>query len=116
MKKFFKRLSREQITWIIFIPFGAVSFYFNSWLGLLGAVFGWWLGGVLYRNEKAIRNYPYKKTFRRIWQRLGRRGFMLLCFIPFGVWSFYRGGWRYLLAAILGWGVGWLICKKIFKD
>lgn len=56
-----------------------------------------------------------KKKLRKIFKRLGRKGFLALWFIPFGVWGLYSYGWKGLVTALFGWGIGCLIAKRIFK-
>lgn len=52
-----------------------------------------------------------KKFFRR----LGKTRLILLCFIPFGVWGYCSHGWLGVLAAIIGWGVGWQLGKILYN-
>lgn len=53
-----------------------------------------------------------KNNLRKIFLRLGKTGFLILFFIPFGVWGFCRNGWLGLATAIFGYGLGWALCAN----
>lgn len=53
-----------------------------------------------------------KNKFRNIFRRLGRTGFLLVFFVPFGVYGFCHNGWLGLLASIIGYSIGWGLCEN----
>ena len=53
-----------------------------------------------------------KNSLRNFFRRIGKTKFLILFFIPFGVWGFCRNGWLGLATAILGYGLGWLLCEN----
>lgn len=62
-----------------------------------------------------------KKFLQKIFDKLGRKGFLALIFIPLAIWGFYSNGWSGLIATILGWCIGGFIYnrwldKLFFKD
>ena len=62
-----------------------------------------------------------KKILRKIFQRFGRTGFLILWLIPFAAWGMYHNGIPGLLATILGWCIGGFIYnrwldKRFFKN
>ena len=99
MKKFLKRLTDEQFMMLWFIPFGVGSFYYSGVPGFIGAVIGWYLGGVLWKNQKAILNYNYRKFFRKYAAPI----ITLLILIPFDVAAYYIGGWSVCFSVTFGW-------------
>lgn len=101
MKKFFRKLTETQRTWLFFIPFGVASFCYGSWLGLLGGIIGWWLGGVIIRHEKSIRNFGYKKFFRKY--RTPLINLLLLIVIDVILYDFVS------LSTFSAINVGWLL-------
>ena len=107
MKKFFKRLTDKQFMMLWFIPFGVGSFYFHGVPGFIGAVIGWYLGGVLWKNQKAILNYNYKKFFRKYAVAI----INLLILIPVDVAAYHLGGWSICAAVTVGWLSGMIIWR-----
>ena len=70
VKKFFKRLGKTRFLMLFFIPFGAISFYHNGWLGLVAAIIGYSFGYWLCENKDRIKKFEFKKFFRRAcWRR-----------------------------------------------
>ena len=60
MKKigdFVRRIGRRNFLILCFIPFGGFFFYHDGLPGLLAAIFGWWLGGIIYewKDSKAVK-------------------------------------------------------------
>ena len=107
MKKFFRKLTETQRTWLFFIPFGVASFCYGSWLGLLGGIIGWWLGGVIVKNEKSIRNFGYRKFFRKYRTPI----ISLLILIPVDVLAYHIGGGKNLAAVTVGWFIGMIFWR-----
>ena len=107
MNKPFKRLLRDNFMLICFTFCAAISFYFGRWIGLLGAIVGWWLGGVLWRNQKAILNFGYKKFFRKYAVAI----INLLILIPLDVLAYRFGGWSTFTAMTVGWISGMLFWR-----
>ncbi len=107
MKKFLKRLTKEQLMILFFIPFGVCSFYFNGVPGFIGAIIGWYLGGVIYKNQKAILNYNYKKFFRKYAVAI----INLLILIPIDVAAYHIGGRSICAAVTVGWISGMIIWR-----
>ena len=107
MKKFFKRLTDKQFMMLLFIPFGVGSFYYSGVPGFIGAVIGWYLGGVLWKNQKAILNYNYKKFFRKYAVAI----IGLLILIPVDVAAYHIGGRSICAAVTVGWLLGMLIWR-----
>ena len=52
---------------------------------------------------------------KRFMRRLGKTRFVMLCFIPFGVWGYCSHGVLGLLATILGWAIGWWLGSVIYN-
>lgn len=102
MKKFRKRFTDTQFAWLCYIPFGIASVCYSGWIGLPGSIFGWWLGGVLWNNQKAILNYNYRKFFKKHLALI----INLLILIPIAVLSYRYGGASSLAAVIVGWIAG----------
>ncbi|MBQ7453626.1 MAG: hypothetical protein IJS69_01020 [Selenomonadaceae bacterium] len=111
MKKYLRRLTKTQFLILWFIPFGVVSFIYNRWLGLLGAVLGaivgWYLGGVLWKKQNAIKNFNYKKFFKKYRVAI----LNLLILIPVDVLAYHFGGWKIFLAVTGGWILGMIIWR-----
>lgn len=107
MKKYLRKLTKTQFLLLCFIPFGAGSFYFNGWPGLFGAIIGWWLGGVLWRNQKAILNYNYKKFFRKYRVALTN----LLILIVLDIIVYHISDWSTFLAVTVGWLLGMIVWR-----
>lgn len=53
-----------------------------------------------------------KKRLQKIFDKLGKTGFLTLCFLPFGAWGLYSNGLKGLLATIFGWCVGGFIYNR----
>lgn len=56
-----------------------------------------------------------KKFLQKLFDKIGRTGFLTICFLPFGAWGLYHHGWQGLLAAMCGWFIGSLIYKHIIE-
>ena len=56
-----------------------------------------------------------KKRLQKIFDKLGRTGFLTLCFLPFGAWGLYHHGWKGLLTAMFGWWLGNVIYKRFLE-
>ena len=50
-----------------------------------------------------------KNALRKFYRRIGKTRFLILCFIPFGVWGFCSNGWLGLFATMFGWWLGSVI-------
>lgn len=107
MKKFRKRFTETQFDWLCYIPFGIASIWYAGWIGLPGSIFGWWLGGVIWRNQKKIRNYDYKKFLRKYLALI----INMLILIPIAVFAYRHYGASSLVAVIAGWIVGTLFWR-----
>ena len=107
MKKFLKRFTRNQLMLLFFIPFGVGSFYFNGVPGFIGAVIGWYLGGVIYKNQKAILNYNYKKFFRKYAVPI----INLLILVPIDAAAYHFGGLSTFIAVTVGWISGMIMWR-----
>ncbi|MBR2520239.1 MAG: hypothetical protein IKE46_10715 [Selenomonadaceae bacterium] len=62
-----------------------------------------------------------KKFLQKLFDKIGRTGFLTICFLPFGAWGLYNHGVPGFFAALLGWCVGgWIykrfIEKRFFKE
>ena len=98
MKKFFRRLG------------GVWGLYANGLLGLLAAMFGWWLGSVIYNWRDSRR---WLKKFLSTHTELKIKSIIL---VPIVAACVYRNGWRGLIASIVGIAVGEFICRRfLFK-
>ena len=109
LRNFFRRLGKTRFLILCFIPFGAYGYYHDGWLGFFAAVFGWCLGGVIYNwkeNKQRLKNFLRTNTSLKV------KSIILL---PIVAVCTYLHGWQGLLAAILGWCVGELISRRIFK-
>ena len=111
MKKFLKRFTRTQIILIFFIPFGAYGLWSNGLPGLLASIFGYGLGWFLCERWDRIRKFPLKKFVRRHLKAIVQ----LSIFIPLASYFTYKHGLQGLAVAIIGWCIGELISRKIFK-
>ena len=56
-----------------------------------------------------------KKFLQKVFDKIGRTGFLFIFFLPFGAWGLYHHGWQGLLAAICGWFVGGFIYKRFIE-
>ena len=111
MKKFLKRFTRTQFIVIFFIPFGAYGLWSKGLLGLVTSIVGYSLGCLICERWDNIRKFPLKKFVRRHIKAIVQ----LAIFIPLASYFTYNHGWKGLAAAIIGWCVGELISRKIFK-
>jgi len=117
MKKFFRKLTKTQWIVLCFIPFGVCGFYFNGVRGFVGSVvgwlFGWWLGSVLYNWKES------KRHVIKFLRRLTHFQLRLLCqsviCLPVAATCVYYHGWKGLIAAIIGWCIGEMISRRLFK-
>lgn len=107
MKKFFRKLTPTQRRWLAFIPFGVFCFYQSRWAGLLGSVIGWWLGGVLIRNEKTIRNFGYRKFFSKYRTPI----INLLLLIPINILAYHISDLSTMAAITVGWLSGMIVWR-----
>ena len=62
-----------------------------------------------------------KKILQKFFDKFGKTGFLVIFFLPFGVWGFHNHGVPGFFAALLGWCVGgWIyrrfIEKRFFKE
>ena len=114
MKKFLRRLGKMRVMIFCFVVLCAASYCFNGWLGLLSAMFGWWLGSVIYDWKEN------KRRLKRFLQRLSDLQLELLvkgsiC-LPIVAASIYYNGWLGLAASVVGIAVGEFICRRwLFK-
>ena len=111
MKKFFRRLGKTRFLILFFIPFGVWGFCRNGWLGLLTSIFGYGLGWCLCENWPRIKNYPWKKFFRRHVKAIVRT----IILVPVVTFCFCHYGWRGLVGSILGVIVGEILCRRFIK-
>ena len=111
IQNFVRRIGKDRIILLLFIPFGAFFFYHDGWIGLISAMFGWWLGGVLYENNDRIKKYPWKKFFRRHLKMIVK----LVILVPVVAACCYYAGWRGFVGSILGIIVGEIICWRFLK-
>ena len=61
-----------------------------------------------------------KNNLRNFFRRIGKTGFLILCFIPFGVYGFCSHGWLGFFTAVFGWCLGsiiynWKESKQVLK-
>ena len=49
---------------------------------------------------------------KKFLRRLGKTRIVMLFFIPFGIFAFYRDSWLGLLAAIIGYSLGCFLCAR----
>lgn len=73
------------------------------------------------KNFSRREVFDVKNKLKKIFQRLGRTGFLFLWLIPFAMWGLYHNGIAGLLATILGWCIGGFIYNRwldkiFFKD
>ena len=109
LRNFIIRLGKTRFLILCFIPFGAYGYYHDGWIGFLVAVFGWWLGGVIYdwkESKQRLKNFFRTNTHLKV---------KTIIFVPIAAVCTYHYGWLGLLGAILGWCVGELISRRIFK-
>ena len=111
LRKFFIRIGKTGFLILFFIPFGVYGFCHNGWLCLLASIIGYGLGWFLCERWERIKNFPWKKFFRRHIKAIVR----LIIFIPIATAGTYYYGWKGFLTVCAGWCVGELISRKIFK-
>lgn len=111
IRNFFRRLGKTRFLLLWFIPFGVYGFCHNGRLGLLVAIIGYGLGWCLCENWKRIKNFQWKKFFRRHVKAIVR----LVILVPIVAACCYYYGWRGLLGSVLGLIVGEIICRKFLK-
>ena len=104
MKKYLKRLTKTQFMILVFIPFGLWGFCSNGLPGLLAAMFGWYLGGVIWRNRASIKKFNAKKFFKKYAVPI----INLLILIPVDALAYHIGGWTTFFAVTVGWIIGML--------
>ena len=110
MKKFFKRLTETERMLLCFIPFGAICFYFNGWVGLFGAAVGWWLGSVIYHWQDSKRKI---KKFFSTYTEIKVKAIIV---VPVAAACTYHSGWSGFFASLAGIAVGEFICRRyLFK-
>ncbi len=114
MKKLIRRLGRTGFLILCFIPFGVWGLYYHGLAGLLAAMFGWWLGGVIYyRKENKRRLKRFLRRLSDLQLQLLVKGTICLPIVAAGV---CYNGWLGLVASLLGIAVGEFICRKwLFK-
>ena len=98
-------------SFVFSLIFGENLWVWDDWL--IGAVTAYAVLNLL-KNFGSL--YSQREMFgvkiKRFFQRLGRTRFLILFFIPFGVWGLYSNGWQGLLTAIFGFGVGNFIYNR----
>lgn len=102
MKKFLRKLTRTQFLLLFFIPFGLFGLYRDGLRGLITAIVGYGLGWILCDNWKAIRNFGYRKFFRKYATPL----ISLLILIPVDALAYHFGGCATFVAVTVGWLLG----------
>lgn len=111
MRKIFYKLGKTRFLILFFIPFGVAAFCHNGWLGLLASIIGYGFGWWLCENWSRIRNYQWKKFFRRHVKAIVR----LVILVPVVAVCCYYHGWRGLIGAVAGLIVGEIICRRFLK-
>ena len=109
MKKFLRRIGKTRFLILCFIPFGVWGLYSNGLLGLLAAMFGWYLGNVIYNWKE------YKPRLIRFLKRRTKFQIQMMFFLPIAAACIYCYGWIGLIGSIVGWCIGELICRKLFR-
>lgn len=109
MKKFFRRLGKTRFMAIALAILAAISYYFNGWLGVLAAIIGWCIGAFIYNWKE------YKPRLINFLRHNTKLKVQAIIFIPIVAACIYCDGWRGLVAAIAGWCVGELICRRFLK-
>ena len=111
LRKIFKRIGKPGFFILLFILFGVWGFCHNGWLGVLGVAFGYSLAWFFCERWERIKNFPWKKFFRRHLKAI----IQLIIFVPIASACTYYYGWKGFLTACAGWCVGELISRRIFK-
>ena len=109
MKGYLRRLGKTRFLILCFIPFGIWGLYSNGLLGLLAAMFGWYLGNVIYNWKE------YKPRLISFLKRRTKFQIQMMFFIPIAAACTGYYGWKGLLGSLIGWCIGELICRKWFK-
>jgi len=110
---FVRRIGRRNFLILCFIPFGGFFFYHDGLPGLLAAIFGWWLGGILYEwkdNKRRLKNFLRRRSRFQI-----KAAVHLIIFIPIAALCTYHYGWKGFLTACAGWCVGEFISRRFLK-
>ena len=87
-----------------------------NWLHIFtGIVMGLSLHELItfFRDRKRVkRNLRWGDIMKKFFRRIGKTGFLILFFIPFGVYGFCQRGWQGLFTSMLGYGIGWCLCAN----
>ena len=109
MKKFLRRIGKTRFMVLCFIVLGVGSYYFNGWLGVVAAAFGWWLGSVIYYWEDS------KKRLKKFFSTNTSLKVKTIIFVPIAAAATYNYCWKGFLTVCAGWCVGELISRKVLK-
>ena len=110
---FVRRIGRRNFLILCFIPFGGFFFYHDGLPGLLAAIFGWWLGGILYEwkdSKRRLKNFLRRRSRFQI-----KAAVHLIIFIPIAAVCSYHYGWKGFLTVCAGWCVGEFISRRFLK-
>lgn len=113
MKKFLKRFTKPQLLIMFFIPFGALGYFFGGCKYFFAVLVGWCLGIIFYHRKEIWRRL--ENFLRRLSNFQLKLLIQSIFCLPIMAACVYYNGWKGFVATVLGWCIGEMISRRLFK-